>query len=461
MKIITTVGTSIFTNLTHDTDIKKSTNVLRDKKYDEYKRYLDDIEGTEKISQNQGLIKSVWQKIQNKTDASAEISSILKIAEQNPKNDIQIYLISTDTILCTVACKLIKKWFEHYNNNKIQVLFEENEEHIIKNLRVDAQINYEDGFMNLIEVLDKLQLTSDDVLNITGGYKALIPILTIYGQIYEIPLCYIYNEDKNDKNNELIVLGNLPVQFDSLFAESYYPYLQDLKLLNQNDKIIETLKEYKLIEQQENGNRLTVLGQIYKNYVDTHLADSKNVFGFLVEYKVFEHLLKNGYLCKDEKTILKQIERSKKDVNFCAIDNAPVEIDLKISNQNTIVIGEIKSFLDIYREMFFEKFQKQLDRQINGLKVPIKEYALYLYLNNVQESGFKLIKNKQKALKEIENQIKSKFSNCIFRVFLIFITHARVNNPTANSQNNNNKNIYHNFIQAEKINIQEYNLNRK
>jgi putative CRISPR-associated protein (TIGR02619 family) len=321
-KIITTVGTSIFTNLYADEEIKRLINNLEGKEYVQYNEYIEDIEGKQGISQSKGLKTLVWEKIKDNERASAEINSTLKILNTLNIDTAEIYLIATDTILSVLACELIQKWFlENHTKKELTVIFQRSAQ-IISKLRVDSKVNYEDGFMNLINHLNEIISNSNTeyVLNITGGYKALIPVLTLYGQIKEIPLYYLYNDSTDSTEHELVSIGSLPFQFDAVFAERYYLYLQNTGLLNdtENKNIRKELKNHKLIrfEKPKNYYSLTPLGSLYKSYIDQQLAESKQVFGFLVEYKIFEKLLEEHYLCHDG-TILKEIKRSKKDTDFC------------------------------------------------------------------------------------------------------------------------------------------------
>lgn len=74
----------------------------------------------------------------------------------------------------------------------------------IEGLQVkDAETFRDAGFINLIDkvVAIKGEDTST-ILNISGGYKALIPPLTLLAQLEQIPLYYIYED-----SGELIETG--------------------------------------------------------------------------------------------------------------------------------------------------------------------------------------------------------------------------------------------------------------
>lgn len=452
IKIVTTVGTSIFTNLA-DREIQEKFNQLKEEPYSQWDSCKEDIEGKTGISQRKGLRTLVETQIQNQENASAEITSILKIIREIGKSEseFEVYLLATDTVLGALACELIKKWFENYLKKNINVIFNR-DTLVIAKLRVDKKENYEQGIMNLIEKLDSLNLTSNDVLNITGGYKAIIPIMTIYAQIKQIPLYYIYNEQNTDAQNELVSIGTLPIQFDAIFAESYYPYIQDKNLLieEKNNEIFKTLEQYRLIKKVKDEYSLTPLGKLYKSYINQNLGESKQVLGLVVEYKLLEHYLENPYICENG-TNLTKVERGKKDDAFCA-----KEIDLVLSDEEhkTIVIGEVKSYLNIYVDNYFDKVKKQITEQVKGLKKQVQEYVLFIYMNNTPGSGFDIMNEREHKLQEIQKEIQEIAQVKVFRVFLIFINHNEV------SQGTRFQNIYMHFIQ-NKLNIREYNLNSK
>lgn len=447
-KIITTVGTSVFTNLiSTDKEIQGVFKQIDGKPYEKWESQKDYIEGRTGLSQTKGLRQLTWEKINQNKNASAEITSVLNIVQELGHHNVEVHLIATDTIVGVLACELIQQWFQNYEQERITAIFDKSK-YIIADLRIDTRENYENGIMNLIEQLDTLNLTSKDILNITGGYKATIPIMTIYAQIKQIPLYYIYNE-KADQNspNALMSIGVFPVQFDAVFAESYYPYLQNTRLLTKlqdKDKHILTEK-YRLMQRRGNDYTLTPLGELYKKYIDQNLAESKQVFGFLVEYKLFEYYLKNSYLTKTTKAKLTQVERSKKDI----FTN---EVDLCMWNESTMVIGEIKSYLSVCIDENFEKLKEQVKKQIDNLKKDIAEYALYIYMNNMQGNGFGIMNQHQGKLGKLQDIVQSKVK--VFRVFLVFITHNEV------SENTHYQNVYMNFMHNP-LKPKEYNLNSK
>lgn len=219
-KIFTTVGTSIITN---DNQIANFGNFNDSSYFENWYAVKSEFDSRK----NQWLLKLKEKAAQ--TDLSAEISSLLKIAEANQNDTFEVHLLSTDTLESAVCAWVIKQWF--CENKKIgnhtqftAIHFDFTEEHIVENLRVTNQKDYEQGFMTLIEAIDNLKAKKGDILNITGGYKALIPILTLYGQLREMPLKYLYNESEL-KNAVLVTVGNLPIGFDWAVIEALKPFV--------------------------------------------------------------------------------------------------------------------------------------------------------------------------------------------------------------------------------------------
>jgi len=444
-KIITTVGTSILTNAnknrdnSEDQEIKPLYDFLEKGNYPYYDKWKDTqvqehISGNP-IEQNKGLRKLVSDKIKSDTNASAEIKSILKIVEES-QEDVEVYLLATDTILSVLACELIQDWFNPIGNKEtkerkkyevklnekegneitktISVKFEHNENHIIKDLRVDSKGNYEKGFMNLIEQLDKLKLSKNDILNITGGYKAIIPILTLYGQLKEIPLKYIYNESELDKKNELVTVGNLPINFDLGYIENYVNYIVNPNLLKVNNQtIINQMFDLGLLKSKSLPSELTVIGELIKNKLNSDdLPFEKTMMGYFVEYKLYEYY-----------TLNKPEHYTKVTLGFRLSDDPNRELedaDLWFSNDNNtnVIAVEIKP-ISIKANAMRKKIRKNIafTNQLNP-PVLIKEFWIILY--QFENNG---LENEQVWCENVINQdIKSEFPSVIFRIKKITIS---------------------------------------
>lgn len=318
-RIITTVGTSLFTNYMKK-EVRESSEFKTD--YEGIDTQFDDLDkhsyhGNDKNNYSvnwdkiKEIIKNYWIKNENRTNASAEIKSILKIAEE--EGDIEVYLLATDTVLSVLSCELICKWLNSFAGNlvkkdgkiiNISCTFQHDETHIITGLQVTNKDKFvEEGFHNLTTSLKKLK-NKETILNISGGYKALIPFLTLYGQLENLPLSYIY-EDSND----LITTGNLPVNFDWEVAQVMTQYLSREGLNSLHEDVKKILIENKLIQTKSDGDfQVSAFGELLKNYVESKSEVNKGTLGLFLESKFYEYFTSNNeYVTCPEKPFYKLI----------------------------------------------------------------------------------------------------------------------------------------------------------
>lgn len=84
--------------------------------------------------------------------------------------------------------------------------------HEIKGLQVrDAHRFRRTGIPNLFQTLDRVSNNADGptVLNATGGFKSVVPYLTLYGILRRLPVIYIF-----ERSDTLITLPPAPLNFD-------------------------------------------------------------------------------------------------------------------------------------------------------------------------------------------------------------------------------------------------------
>lgn len=440
-KIITTVGTSIFTN-------KKENNAVRVAYKDIPEK--ESADGWEELSEagNIGALatatKNAWEHDEND---SAEIKSILAIAGEL-KEDVEVYLLATDTVLSMLACLLIMEWFEkNHNKSQFSVTFKVVDQNgndvcltannretltselVVKDLRVmsdsssssladnidDATIN--SGFLNLIDKIRAITSSKKDskkddfLLNITGGYKAFIPILTIMGQLYNIPLKYVY-----EGSNRLVEIGFFPLRFDWDIAEQYYPHLEnrllkDADYIKDNEEVIGKLQRDLLVTKNvaTGVHQVTVLGKLLKDYVDAEMPHAQSVAGFIAEYKMFEYFCNFPY-----QKVYSTIKRSLKVKHPQVNNNQEEEIDLELrSSSDQVVICEVKSFRGVRVGKIVERAKTRLEiYQQNGKDV--KEYILVIHTGR-----FDKIKNLSINLEKIGNDIRQSQPTVVFRSFYI------------------------------------------
>ncbi|AOQ22949.1 hypothetical protein MTAT_24150 [Moorella thermoacetica] len=153
-------------------------------------------------------------------DTCAEIKSICKIRQQ-VTGDVVVRLLATDTVLSRLVAEIL----EQVMGRQMQVIFEPQKD-IIKGLQVwDRKLFEREGLVNLIARIEELSAGNYEgtAINFTGGYKALIPYLTIMGQLYNLPLYYIFED-----TDELIKLPQVPVSINWGIFEKYSHVIADL-----------------------------------------------------------------------------------------------------------------------------------------------------------------------------------------------------------------------------------------
>lgn len=427
--VITSVGTSLFTNymdkdirriLDTTENIEEEFGYLKNKDSSEYLNNRYYIKKIKKVLTNNWIvgihkIDNEWtvEKEISNCDASAEIKSLIKIQKEcNTK--INVELICTDTILSMLSAEIIKENINKINSNIIV----ENEIHVINGLQINDYRNFtQNGLQNLFRTLETLTYKDcdHDILNISGGYKAIIPYLTIYGQLYNIPINYIYEE-----SDMLIKIGRLPIQFDMFFAERYYPYIMEPNIYGSKNKIVQELRDLLILVKDYKKFDRTFFGDMFLQYIDKQLLISKSVMGFFMEYKLYEYYLNNPY--KDDKNeIYKYVYHSVKEEWM-----GKREIDLILSvddkKYRNFIVQEIKSYLHVYKKgEALDKLKNQVEAQLEVLITNRKkpaEYHLCLY-----KSGDRRVnKDFKENINVIKDIVESK--QVKFKAFLVNIDYG-------------------------------------
>ena len=353
--VIMPIGTSLITNYLDEdknNDIYKEVKQLYEK-YKENKNVRDNVKEDSK--------KYLSSFFESSLSSCAEKVSIAKIKNEFG-DDLKIILIVSDTQISKFLGEEIFK--EYFENCEIKC---------IEGLQIEDKEKFEkDGLHNFVKFFKELK-PKDIIFNITAGYKAFIPYLTIIGQLYNIPIRYIFEDSQ-----ELISIPQLPIGFDDKIADLYLPYLNNfiLEKTQTPQKVKLELKKYGFIK----DNKLTVFGELFKNYMN-HKASS---LGDLMEYLLL------GIYIKEEDISL---EKSRK----YTIDGKKGDIDLIIKKENSIEFIEVKSFGQ------FVKFKnEQLTKYLNYIlqeyqnsdkKITILFYILNKNLLEEYIDDFKIIKS--------------------------------------------------------------------
>jgi hypothetical protein len=197
--------------------------------------------------------------------------------------------------------------------------------HIIKDLNLKGYS--ENGLLNLIEQIKNITIESGTVntlLNITGGYKALIPPITILAQLYHISIFYLY-EDSND----IIQLPAMPVGFDWEIIEKY------ITLLFNDKKRADIKWQQDVLEMQnlnlvsKNGTNLTPLGIILREYLkDKESPLTGTIMGYFVEHKLFKYY-QTKFDCYKVKHSVKTKDGGDIDLVIEPTENSKITIEVK------------------------------------------------------------------------------------------------------------------------------------
>jgi putative CRISPR-associated protein (TIGR02619 family) len=211
-KVITMVGTSIFESymeeIKDDEDFSYKVDYLKDKSAQEF-------EGSRRrINSIKEKLKGWIGKEKNKQNISAEVKSLMKLQEEL-REEVEIYLLCSDTILSKLAGEILEEYItENLNDfNVIDVKCDE-----IDKLQVKDREEFSDGLVNLINKIYHIAggYWGNLIINITGGFKATVPYLTILAQVNRCPIYYIFEE-----TDTLIKIPYIPLSINwDIFKEN-------------------------------------------------------------------------------------------------------------------------------------------------------------------------------------------------------------------------------------------------
>lgn len=140
---------------------------------------------------------------------SAELNSLYKLGINE---DDHIILISSDNLQGRICSEMIKECLSlRFNINESNIEIKR-----IEGLQVhNEQILREVGLKNLVKTLltylagEQYRYSYDIILNPTGGFKGIVPFLTILGMLYGRKTIYLF-----EFSAQLITLPPLPFSFD-------------------------------------------------------------------------------------------------------------------------------------------------------------------------------------------------------------------------------------------------------
>lgn len=468
--IITTVGTSMFTNF-----LEKSKNSIlregiwkdiKDKSYtkEEYIRQGKKLPF-------QSLIKAVEEGLNNNLFSCAELDTITQIIKKYGDN-VEHHLLCSETIAGYLAGQILERKIENIKSNEMikklqthiaegfketvfldlirriqsitikynliekslevlsskdgdkikkyrkEVIKDDIDNEPFKTLFTKPNGSWADFVDNKINDIIIILKLNKVIINYSGGYKAIIPYLTILGQLYNYDLAYVHEDSK-----ELIDVKPLPISFDVSLAEQYYPYLDilsyqikenfalseiDLQLTKEvilkKAKIqVEEMKDYQLIDEL---NEITAFGTLILNYIREKNAISKSTLGHYCEYKMFEYFYdyyRQDYI-KIERSF-KPKKDDKRNIGINYIGDADLRLDI---NENQFDWIEIKAFggvLEI-KNNEWRVIQRIRDRHnyktenFEGNQIRKYKFIFYKYENDSLELLQPII---DKIIKEFSN----------------------------------------------------------
>ncbi len=130
-------------------------------------------------------------------DSSAEIKSLLKMGVR-PED--RVILIASDTVDGKLCAQLVQSFLTE------QEICTEVDIRVIEGLQaIDGGLFQREGLKNLLRFLVSLE-HEDIIINATGGFKSVVPYLSLIGMLFNKPVCYIH-EDSED----VITLSNVPI----------------------------------------------------------------------------------------------------------------------------------------------------------------------------------------------------------------------------------------------------------
>lgn len=143
--------------------------------------------------------------------ASAEINSLTRIiGETEPHASDVLHLVATETSDGVLAARVLADFLMDYFDRETEI-------HIVEGLQVhEGQRFRRLGLRNLIATIYRILGTAPAdtgfrrVINPTGGFKGVVPYLTIIGMLEpQVEISYIY-----EKSPELLTLSGLPLGVD-------------------------------------------------------------------------------------------------------------------------------------------------------------------------------------------------------------------------------------------------------
>lgn len=184
--IITTVGTSLLSKLDHSL-----TNPLRELE-GEYS--FDNYEANGFERQKDAAV--AYLKSCNELNVySAEVASLLQIKQHFDKENKEIFkiiLLASDSLEGRFCADANREYLSSKVCHDTEII-------PIRNLEVKDKVGFKDGIETLKVELDRIFANKNSVdiaLNITGGFKGAIPILSEFARRNNSPVFYFHQDSE-------------------------------------------------------------------------------------------------------------------------------------------------------------------------------------------------------------------------------------------------------------------------
>ncbi|RMF58781.1 MAG: putative CRISPR-associated protein [Calditrichaeota bacterium] len=353
------------------------------------------------------LRKKIQPWIRNQESAAAEIYSLLKLQKKVGKQ-LEVYLLASETILSRLAVEILYE--ELQNHQQIKSVNFDPKVDVIPGLQVADPSYFRDtGLLNLMKRINDIvdNAPKKAIINMTGGFKAVVPFLAIYGQLYGVPTYYIFEEAE-----ELIQIPEFPINFDFSLVEDYYTAFEDANkgnvdklktksafLINlDNDpgkaeKLLENFVRRQLFKIAETEKvSLTVYGKLLFEYFKTNYSsrgDSGNFIGEFMELKLYEFLITTRP--KDLK-----IFHSHK------FDNYEADLLIVDHNQKTVEVIECKPGGNV---PFSDIKKKKIKGLLPEVKKQYRDYEIHFLIYCYHQSAnWKHLQSKMHETSQLATQ---------------------------------------------------------
>lgn len=217
--IITTVGVSLLENYEKSPfaldAVKTVFKEIKPKPYAD-----NEWKFIQKRAQEVRMIEKMLEWAEDNEDASAEIKSLLKIKER--VGDIRTILVTSDTLKGYFAGEILEELLSSTFGIPVDAVKRIEGLDVRKTEGRDIQ----EGFDAYIHYL--LGNTYMGMgYNISGGYKAIIPISTLIASWKSVPLYYIYED-----SDYLVEIPPFPFQFDISICRIFQPLFEKIEQLS-------------------------------------------------------------------------------------------------------------------------------------------------------------------------------------------------------------------------------------